>query len=382
MATYIHELPDWPSFQWDEKYLAVKLAAVRHRQGRMLGRLEGLGINLRKEASLRTLTEEVIKSSEIEGEILDRAQVRSSLAQRLGINIGALAQADCYIEGVVDMILDATQNYNTPLTSERLFGWHAALFPTGYSGLHKISVGKWRTEKSGPMRVVSGAVGKERIHFEAPTAERLAKEMATFLKWLNGKANGTDIDPVLRAAIAHLWFVTIHPFEDGNGRIGRAIVDMMLARSEQSSQRFYSMSSQICKERGQYYDYLEDAQKGDLNITRHLEWFLYCMDRAFDNAEIILRDVLKRADFWDRHSGENFNDRQRNIINRLLDGFEGKLTSSKWAKIARCSQDTAGRDIYDLIKRHILKKDVAGGRSTSYSLVEEEDSGANPANHR
>ncbi len=371
MVAYIHELPDWPHFQWDDKYLAGELAAVRHRQGRILGRLESLGIKLREEASFRTLTEEVIKSSEIEGEILNRDQVRSSLAQRLGMNIGALIQADRYIEGVVDMILDATQNYSSPLTAERLFGWHAALFPTGYSGLHKIAVGKWRTDKSGPMRVVSGAVGHERIHFEAPAAQRLGKEMAAFLKWLNGKANAIHVDPVLRAAVAHLWFVTIHPFEDGNGRIGRAIADMMLARSEQSTQRFYSMSAQIRKEQGKYYDYLENTQKGDLNITEHLEWFLDCMSRAFDNAETILMDVLKKAHFWEHHIGEPFNDRQRNIINRLLDGFEGKLTSSKWAKIAKCSQDTAGRDIDDLIKRHILQKDAAGGRSTSYSLVED-----------
>ncbi|MBF0565645.1 MAG: Fic family protein [Nitrospirae bacterium] len=371
MTTYVHELPDWPHFRWDEKHLAVKLAAVRHRQGRMLGRLESLGIKLREEASLWTLTEEVIKSSEIEGEILDREQVRSSLARRLGIDIGALIQADRHIEGVVDMILDATQNYSSPLTAERLFGWHAALFPTGYSSLYKIAVGKWRTAKSDPMRVVSGAIGHERIHFEAPAAERLDKEMDAFLKWLNGESKETDVDPVLRTAIAHLWFITIHPFEDGNGRIGRAIADMMLARSEQSTQRFYSMSAQIRKERGKYYDYIEDTQKGDLNITRYLEWFLDCMNRAFDNSETILRDVLKKARFWELHTGETFNDRQRNIINRVLDGFEGKLTSSKWAKIAKCSQDTAGRDIADLIKRHILKKDAAGGRSTSYSLVED-----------
>ncbi|KJU82970.1 filamentation induced by camp protein fic [Candidatus Magnetobacterium bavaricum] len=337
----------------------------------MSGRLESLGIKLREEASLRTLTEEVVKSSEIEGEILDRAQVRSSLARRLGMNDGALIQSGRYIEGVADMIIDATRNYGSPLTVERLFGWHAALFPTGYSGLHKIAVGKWRTDKSLPMRVVSGAVGHERIHFEAPAAERLDKEMTAFLKWLNGKANATTVDPVLRAAIAHLWFVTIHPFEDGNGRIGRAIADMMLARSEQSAQRFYSMSAQILKERGKYYDHLQDTQKGDLNITSHLGWFLDCMNRAFDNAEGILSDVLKKARFWQLNIGETFNDRQRNIINRLLDGLEGKLTSSKWAKIAKCSQDTAMRDIYDLIGRRVLKKDAAGGRSTSYSLVED-----------
>lgn len=372
MTAYIHELPGWPHFQWDEKRLAVKVAAVRYRQGRMLGALERLGIKLREEAILRTLTEEVVKSSEIEGEILDREQVRSSLARRLGIDVGALKPADRDVEGVVDMILDATRDYRKPLTAERLFGWHAALFPTGYSGLHKIAVGKWRTEEAGAMRVVSGAIGHERTHFEAPEAKRLDKEMAAFLEWVEDKAVESMVDPVLRAAIAHLWFVTIHPFEDGNGRIGRAIIDMMLARAEKSAQRFYSMSAQIRKERGKYYDYLEETQKGDLDITDHLEWFLGCMERAFDSAEIILKDVLRKSRFWERHSGEEFNVRQRNILNRLMEGFEGKLTSSKWAKITKCSQDTAGRDIEDLIKRHILKKDAAGGRSTSYSLVESE----------
>ena len=372
MTAYIHELPGWPHFQWDEKRLAVKVAAVRYRQGRMLGALERLGIKLREEAILRTLTEEVVKSSEIEGEILDREQVRSSLARRLGIDVGALKPADRDVEGVVDMILDATRDYRKPLTAERLFGWHAALFPTGYSGLHKIAVGKWRTEEAGAMRVVSGAIGRERTHFEAPEAKRLDKEMAAFLEWVEDKAVESMVDPVLRAAIAHLWFVTIHPFEDGNGRIGRAIIDMMLARAEKSAQRFYSMSAQIRKERGKYYDYLEETQKGDLDITDHLEWFLGCMERAFDGAEIILKDVLRKARFWEHHSGEEFNVRQRNILNRLMEGFEGKLTSSKWAKITKCSQDTAGRDIEDLIKRHILKKDAAGGRSTSYSLVESE----------
>ena len=372
MTAYIHELPGWPHFQWDKKRLAVKVAAVRYRQGRMLGALERLGIKLREEAILRTLTEEVVKSSEIEGEILDREQVRSSLARRLGIDVGALKPADRDVEGVVDMILDATRDYRKPLTAERLFGWHAALFPTGYSGLHKIAVGKWRTEEAGAMRVVSGAIGRERTHFEAPEAKRLDKEMAAFLEWVEDKAVESMVDPVLRAAIAHLWFVTIHPFEDGNGRIGRAIIDMMLARAEKSAQRFYSMSAQIRKERGKYYDYLEETQKGDLDITDHLEWFLGCMERAFDGAEIILKDVLRKARFWERHSGEEFNVRQRNILNRLMEGFEGKLTSSKWAKITKCSQDTAGRDIEDLIKRHILKKDAAGGRSTSYSLVESE----------
>lgn len=370
MTTYIHELPDWPHFRWDEKRLAAQVAAVRHRQGRILGTLEGLGITLREEAILKTLTEEVIKSSEIEGEILDREQVRSSLARRLGIDIGALKPEDRRIEGIVDMILDATQNYRQPLTAKRLCGWHAAFFPTGYSGLYQITVGRWRTEESGPMRVVSGPIGRERTHFEAPEATRLEVEMATFLEWIEDKTIDSRVDPVLRAAIAHLWFVTLHPFEDGNGRIGRAIIDMMLARSEESGSRFYSMSAQIRKERGKYYDALERAQKGDLEITGYLEWFLGCLERAFVGAETVLKEVLRKARFWKQHSGEAFNARQRAILNRLMDGFEGKITSSKWAKIAKCSQDTASRDIEDLIKKHILKKDDAGGRSTRYSLVE------------
>jgi Fic family protein len=367
MTAYIYELADWPHFRWDEKRLTGKLASVRHRQGLMLGRLESLGIKLREEASLRTLTEETVKSSEIEGDILDREQVRSSLARRLGIDIGALKPADRHTEGVVSMILDARQNYNTRLTMKRLFSWHAALFPTGYSGMRKIMVGKWRTAASGPMQVVSGAIGHERVHFEAPAAQRIDKEMKAFLAWFNNDKR--DVDPVLSAAIAHLWFVTIHPFEDGNGRIGRAIADMMLARSEKSSLLVYSMSAQIRKERNRYYDHLEDTQKGDLDITEHLGWFLDCMDRAFDGAEIILADVLRKARFWEKYAEEPFNERQRLMLNRLLDGIEGKLTSSKWAKMAKCSQDTAGRDIDDLMKRNILKKEAAGGRSTNYSLT-------------
>ena len=369
MTAYIHELPDWPHFQWDEKHLAVKVAAVRYRQGRMLGALERLGIKLREEAILRTLTEEVVKSSEIEGEILDREQVRSSLARRLGIDVGALKPADRNVEGVVDMILDATRDYRKPLTAERLFSWHAALFPTGYSGLHKIAVGKWRTEEAGAMRVVSGAIGRERTHFEAPEAKRLDKEMAAFLEWVEDKAVESMVDPVLRAAIAHLWFVTIHPFEDGNGRMARAIADMQLARAEQSPQRFYSMSAQIRAERNAYYDILERTQKGDLDITEWLLWFLACLNDAFDHAETLLAGVLAKADFWERHRDKPLNDRQTTVLNRLIDGFEGKLTSSKWAKLTKVSQDTASRDIRDLIEKGILRQDEGGGRSTSYSIV-------------
>jgi Fic family protein len=366
MPEYIHELKDWPKFHWSHERIAEQLAAVSRHQGRLIGRMEGLGFNLRAEAVLESLTEEVIKSSEIEGEILDKEQVRSSIARRLGLDIGALAPVDRNVEGVVEMMLDATQGYDQLLTEERLFGWHAALFPTGRSGMSKITVGGWRTDKSGPMQVVSGPIGRERIHYEAPVAARLKTEMRAFLKWFN---SGASIDPVLKAAVAHLWFVTIHPFEDGNGRIARAIADMALARSEESPRRFYSMSAQIRVERKGYYDILEATQKGDLDITAWLQWFLACLNRAFDGAEITLGAVLRKARFWDAYAHEKFNDRQRKVLNRVLDGFEGKLTTSKWAALTKASTDTAFRDIDDLFKRGILVKDAGGGRSTSYSLV-------------
>jgi len=367
MQRYIHELKDWSSFHWSNDNLAEQLAAVRHHQGRLIGRMEALGFQLRKEAVLETLTEEVLKSSEIEGEILDKDQVRSSIARRLGMDAGALTPADRDVEGVVEMMLDATQNYDALLTEDRLFAWHAALFPTGRSGMRRINVGAWRSDSEGPMQVVSGPVGRERVHYQAPQAKRLGREMKAFLKWFNGT---DDIEPVLKAALAHLWFVTIHPFDDGNGRIARAISDMALARSEHSAQRFYSMSAQIRREQKAYYDVLEATQKGDLDITPWFQWFLGCLDRALDGAEKISRTVLKKARFWEAHAGVSFNDRQRNVLNRLLDGFEGKLTSSKWAKLTKSSQDTALRDIDDLLKRGVLKRDPQGGRSTSYSLAE------------
>jgi Fic family protein len=366
MSRYIHELRDWPRFKWGQEQLSGKLAAVRHRQGRLLGRMERLGLALRGEAMLQTLTEDVLKSSEIEGEILDKDQVRSSIARRLGIDIGALTPAERRVEGVVEMILDATEKYDAPLNNKRMFAWHAALFPAGRSGLRRIAVGGWRDDKSGPMQVVSGPPNRERVHFRAPAANLLEREMQNFLQWFNAEP---DIDPVLKAAIAHLWFVTVHPFDDGNGRIARAISDMALARSEKTAQRFYSMSSQIRQERAAYYDILERTQKGDLDISEWLEWFLDCLDRAFDGAETLLAGVLAKARFWQAHAGIDLNGRQRLVMNRLLDGFEGKLTSSKWAKLAKCSQDTAGRDIDDLMKRGILIKNPAGGRSTSYSLA-------------
>jgi len=363
--TYIHELTDWPNLRWSDEQLAQPLAAVRHRQGRLIGHMEALGFPLREEAVLQALTEDVIKSSEIEGEVLDREQVRSSIARRLGMDIGGLVEADRNVEGVVEMMLDATQNYAQPLTAERLFGWHAALFPTGRSGMSRITVGAWRTAEAGPMQVVSGPIGRERVHYEAPASERLDTEMSRFLEWFETAAP----DPVLKAGIAHLWFVTIHPFDDGNGRIARAIADLALARAEGTAQRFYSMSAQIRTERKAYYDMLESTQKGDLDITPWLSWFIGCLDRAFDGAETILASVMRKARFWEAMAGQALNERQRKVINRLLDGFEGKLTNAKWAAITKASSDTALRDISDLVQRGILVKEPGGGRSTSYSLV-------------
>lgn len=364
---YIHERPDWPKYTWDQEKLAPNLAAVRHRQGRLIGRMEAIGFPLRKEAVLQTLTLDVLKSSEIEGELLSPEQVRSSLARRLGMDIGGAIPADRHVEGVVEMMLNATQNFDKPLTADRLFGWHAALFPTGRSGLHKIIVGELRDDSNGPMQVVSGPIGHEKVHFEAPKAKRLEAEMAKFIRWANKKS---DLDPVLRAALAHLWFVTIHPFDDGNGRIARAIADWALAQSENSSQRFYSMSSQIRLERNDYYDILKDTQRGTLDVTEWMEWFLGCLDRAIAGTESSLAGVFRKAKFWENATEKSINDRQRQILNKLLDGFEGKLTSTKWAKLAKCSQDTAQRDIQALIDQKILIKDAAGGRSTSYSLAD------------
>jgi Fic family protein len=369
-ATYIHELKGWPKFERNQERLAARLATAHHHQGRLIGRMESLGFALRSEAELQTLAEEVIKSSEIEGEKLDKEQVRSSIARRLGMDVGALTPADRNVEGVVEMMLDATRKFGKPLSMKRLFDWHAALFPTGRSGMTRIRVGHWRNDKNGPMQVVSGPIGRERVHYEAPAARRLEKEMRKFLAWFNGKE---AIDPLLKAGIAHLWFVTVHPFDDGNGRIARAIADMALARAEHSAQRFYSMSAQMCVERKAYYDILERTQKGDLDITPWLDWFLGCLQRAIEGAETTLASVLTKANFWKVHAGEGFNDRQRKILNHLLDGFEGKLTSSKWAALGKCSQDTASRDIGDLLKRNILVKESGGGRSTSYSLVKSLD---------
>jgi Fic family protein len=367
MPTYMYEREEWPRLLLNQERLAGQLGSVRHAQGRLLGRMEGLGFSLRAEATLQALTEEILNSNEIEGETLNRDQVRSSIARRLGVEIGALTPADRNVEGVVEMMLDAAQAYNVPLTKARLFGWHAALFPTGHSGINKITVGAWRKDAAGPMQVISGPIGREKVHFEAPPATRVDREMRSFLHWFN---RTDDIDLVLKAGIAHLWFVTIHPFDDGNGRIARAIADLMLARSEQTTQRFYSMSAQIQKERNDYYKLLEETQNGDLDITPWITWFLGCLGRAFEGAEVQFAAVLAKAQFWERHRAMSLNDRQRMMVNELFDGFNGKLTSSKWAKISGCSPDTALRDIETLIAHGLLKKDAAGGRSTSYSLAD------------
>ena len=367
MTRYIYQLTEWPQFTWDHKALAAPLVDIRHRQGRLLGRMEGLGFSLQQEAELETLTLDVVKSSEIEGENLNTDQVRSSIARRLGMDIAGAIAANQDVEGVVEMMLDATQNFDKPITDDRLFAWHAALFPTGRSGMRKIIVGAWRDDADGPMEVVSGPIGKERVHYEAPAAPLLDEEMAQFLDWAN-ESDGTD--PVLRAALAHLWFVTIHPFDDGNGRIARAIAEWALARSEKSPQRFYSMSSQIRQERDAYYEMLERTQKGTLDITPWMGWFLVCLGRALEGTEETLATVLHKAQFWQKHAEVNINDRQRLLLNKMLDGFDGKLTSSKWARIAKCSQDTAIRDIQDLVAHGVLKKEAGGGRSTSYTLTE------------
>lgn len=363
---YIYQRKEWPKMIWDAARLASPLANVRHRQGRLIGRMEGLGFSLRSEAVLQTLTEDVLKSNEIEGEKLDRDQVRSSIARRLGLDVGGLVAVDRHVEGVVEMMLDATGHYADPLTEERLFGWQAALFPTGRSGIARIAVGRWRDVQSDPMQVVSGPIGREKVHYQAPEAQRVPGEMAVFLKWFNAPP---PIDPVMVAGLAHFWFVTIHPFEDGNGRMARAIADMALARSENSTQRFYSMSAQIHLERNGYYGVLERTQQGGLDITPWLEWFLGCLDRAIEGTEGSLAGIFVKARFWESHAKKPFTERERLVLNRLFDGFEGKLTSSKWAKLAKCSQDTASRDIGDLLKRGVLVKEPGGGRSTNYALA-------------
>ena len=361
---FVYQKQDWSDFKWDSDRVVPLLGNARHLQGKLLGQMESLGFSLKEEAVLTTLTLDVLKSTEIEGEILNKDQVRSSIARKLGITVNGIVASSRNVDGVVEMMLDATQHYDSPLTKKRLLGWHAALFPTGYSGIYKIEVGKYRT---GDMQVVSGAMGKEKIHYEAPKPNLVESEMANFLDWLN---NGyISIDPVLKAAIAHFWFITIHPFDDGNGRIARAITDMLLARSDNTSQKFYSVSNQILEERKVYYDILEKTQRGDGDITNWLLWFLSCLEKALINTEKILESTIVKAKFWEQHSQTSLNNRQRIMLNKLLDGFDGKLTSSKWAKITKTSPDTALRDIQDLISKGILQKEAQGGRSTNYELL-------------
>jgi Fic family protein len=359
---YIYNRKNWPHFTWNQEDMMDLLIHLRHLQGRLVGGMESFGFKWKEETLLETLTEDVIKTSEIEGEFLEHSLVRSSVARRLGMDIGGLDKSDRNVDGVVEMMIDATQQFNEPLSKERLFNWHGSLFPTGRSGWSKIQVGCWR---STPIEVVSGPLGKEKVHYEGPPANKVDYEMELFLDWVN---NEKKIDLVLKAAIAHLWFVTIHPFSDGNGRIGRAIADLLLARSENSSHRFYSLSAQIQKERKQYYTILESTQKGELNITPWIKWFCTCLERSIENASENVKVIKKKAHFWESINEIALNDRQRKIINQLLDGFEGKLTTSKWATITKCSQDTAQRDIYNLVEKGVLIKNPEGGRSTSYSL--------------
>lgn len=359
--TYIYQQPNWPKFDWSIEELSPYLANIRFKQGKLFGSMEALGFEIRNKTFLEIITTDVIKTSEIEGEILNPEQVRSSVARHLGINIEQSVPSGRDIDGVVEMLLDAAQNFSEPLTKERLFKWHSWLFPN--SG--KINAGNWRDGSNGPMQVVSGAIGRENVHFEAPAANQIEREMQIFFEWFN---NGKDIDPVLKAAISHFWFVTIHPFEDGNGRIARAIADMQLARVDGSTHRFYSMSARIQKDWKEYYWILEESQKGTLDITNLLFWFLKCLDKSLDAAEELLSEIKIKTRFWDELSQINLNERQRSILNKLLDGFDGKLTTSKWAKISKCSHDTALRDIQDLIEKNILVKENAGGRSTSYVI--------------
>jgi Fic family protein len=364
---YLWQAPDWPHWRYDLAILAEPLARVSRLQGLLLGRLADVGLGLRNEASLAALTDDVLKTSEIEGEHLNVASVRSSIARRLGVDIGALAPVDRNVEGVVEMVLDASANSARPLTIQRLFGWHAALFPSGYSGLSQIRIGDWRDDAHGPMQVVSGPVGRQKVHYEAPPAHSLPAELERFLEWVN--AARKEEPALIRAGLGHLWFVTLHPFDDGNGRIARAVGDLLLARADGSPERFYSLSAQIQRERKGYYDMLERAQKGTLDVTEWLLWFLRMLDEAVVHAHHTLDAVLSKARFWQRVSGAALNERQVKVLNRLLDGFEGKLTTSKWAALAKCSTDTALRDITALVELGVLQRSVASGRSTNYELT-------------
>ncbi len=366
---YIHELTDWPKFHWRHEELTDSLVDVRHRQGILLGRMSTLGFDLRQETELNAVTEGVVKTSEIEGEVLSPDEVRSSVASRLGVDVGGFIPTRRDVDGIVDLIMDATSKCHLPLSDERLFGWHLSLFDRGRRNVDRITVGDWRQPGRGAMQVVSGAIGRERVHFEAPSEDRLEHEMEKFIAWFN---SNVKIDDVLKAALAHLWFVTIHPFDDGNGRIARAISDMALARSDGISQRFYSMSSQIRKERNDYYDILELTQKGSMDVTNWMVWFLGCLGRAIQNAEDTATSAVKRAQFWDSISDIPLNERQSKVLRHLISGFNGKLTTTRWAKLTNTSQDTALRDITGLVENGILERGPAGGRSTNYLMVDKD----------
>jgi Fic family protein len=366
MPRYVHELPEWPSFHWDAEALAPALAKVHELQGHLLGRMVAVGFDLRSEANFRTMATDVLRTSEIEGEVLDPAQVRSSLARRLGMDVSGTPKVDRNVDGVVEMLLDATRNCNDKLTADRLFGWHAALFPTGRSGMLKVLVGQWRDDSTGPMQVVSGAMGREKVHYQAPAVKLLKKEMTVFLKWVNAK---DSLDPLLKAGLGHFWYVTLHPFEDGNGRMARAVADLLLARADRSPERFYSMSAQIRNERKKYYDILERSQRGTLDVTEWLAWFLACLQRALVASEETLASVLGKHRFWQTHARTVLNPRQVNVLGKMLDGFEGNLTSGKYAKLTKTSQDTAARDLTDLVAKKVLKKGKAGGRSTHFVMA-------------
>ena len=365
MAKYIYEHHNWTDFTWQDKAINSVFGEARMIQGKIIGQMNALGFSTKAEATLTALTLDVVKSSEIEGEILNYEQVRSSIARRLGINTAGLVPSSRHIDGVVEMMLDATQRYSLPLTENRLFGWHAALFPTGYSGPYKIETGQYRSRE---MQVVSGAMGKEKVHYEAPKPELVKAEMDKFLDWFNDDDNGVDL--VLKAAIAHFWFIIIHPFDDGNGRIGRAITDLMLARAGGSGERFYSMSSQILAERKRYYEVLQKVQHSSGDITEWLDWFLNCLKNAMLATENTAQQILRKAEFWILHEHTPINERQRMMLNKLFDGFDGKLQTSKWAKIAKTSADTALRDIKDLVEKGILQQTSEGGRSAHYELVD------------
>lgn len=370
---WIHEYQNWTDFTWDAAALSPKLAAVRYKQGRLLGRMESLGFSLKQEAYLKTITNEVVKSTAIEGEILNPGEVRSSIARRLGMNISDAIPASRDVEGIVELMLDATQQFSKPLTKERLFDWHAALFPMGRSGMRPIAAGQWRSLDVGPMQVVSGPIGRESVHFEAPSADRLDAEMSGFLSWFNQK---NTLDSVFRAGIAHFWFVTIHPFEDGNGRIARAIGEMALSRADDTANRFYSLSSQIELERKEYYVQLERQQRSSPDLTPWLDWFLSCLERAIISSDRTLDHVMFKAKLWENISKCPLNERQRMIIGRMLDeSFQGYMNTSKYAKLAKCSNDTALRDMQSLKANGIFIQNPGGGRNTSYKLTNTSEPG-------